>query len=113
MNSNYDQRVLIDTDTLSWESTEQAGFFKKLLSSRDNAETALIELKANTVLSPSSKINSVELLVLEGSYINEFGEFPQGSYLRLGAEDESSVRTTQGCIVFRKINYFNDENSAS
>lgn len=111
MNSDYDQRVLIDTDTLSWEPTDQAGVFKKLLSSRDNAETALIELKANTVLSPSSKINSVELLVLEGSYINEFGEFPHGSYLRLGAENESSVRTTQGCIVFRKTNYFDTDSS--
>lgn len=111
MNSDYDQRVLIDTDTLSWEPTEQSGVFKKLLSSRDDAETALIELKANAVLNPSSKINSVELLVLEGTYINEFGEFSQGTYLRLGAEDESSVTTALGCIVFRKINYFEDESS--
>ncbi|MGA9047052.1 cupin domain-containing protein [Sulfuricurvum sp.] len=111
MNSDYDQRVLIDTNALSWELTEQTGVFKKLLSSRDDTETALIELKENAVLNPSSKINSVELLVLEGSYINAFGEFPQGTYLRLGAEDEASVRTDHGCIVFRKINYFDTDSS--
>lgn len=111
MHSDYDKRALIHTDSLSWESTEQAGVFKKLLSSKDRHETALIKLTENAVLSSSSNSNSVELLVLEGTYINEFGEFPQGSYLRLPSEVESLVTTTAGCTIFRKTNYFDDDQS--
>lgn len=111
MNSNYDQKVLIDTKTLKWEATSSKGVFKKLLSSKDYTQTALIKLEENTVLSQVSKSNSVEIFVLEGTYINEFGEFAQGTYLRLPKEDESLVTSSDGCIIFRKINYFDDDQS--
>lgn len=109
MNSNYDQKISINTKALEWEATEVKGVFKKPLSSKDDTQTALIKLDKNTVLSQVSKLNSVEILVLEGTYVNEYGEFSQGTYLRLPQEDESLVTSIDGCIVFRKINYFNDD----
>lgn len=109
MNSNYDQKVFLNTTTLQWEETKAKGVLKKLLSSKDDTQTALIKLEENTVLSQVPKSNSVEIFVLEGTYINEYGEFTQGSYLRLPNEDESLVKSIDGCIVFRKINYFDDD----
>ena len=41
--------------------------------------------------------------------INEFGEFDSGTYLRLPKEDEAFVKSNIGCTIFRKINYFNDD----
>ncbi len=109
MNSDYEQRIPLDTKTLEWQTIENKNIFKKVLSFKDEAETAFVKMKKNTILNRHSKINSVELLVLEGTYINEFGEFREGAYLRLPKEDESFVKTTEGCTIFRKINYFNDE----
>ena len=108
MNSNYDQKVFVDTKTLKWEAMSAKGVFKKLLSSKDDTQTALIKLEENTVFSHVPQSNSVEIFVLEGTYINEFGEFSQGTYLRLPKEDESLVKSIDGCMVFRKINYFDD-----
>lgn len=111
MNSNYDEKAFVDTTILEWEATEVKCVFQKLLSSKDDTQTALIKLEKNTVLSQVPQSNSVEIFVLEGTYINEYGEFAQGTYLRLPKEDESLVKSIDGCIIFRKINYFDDDQS--
>lgn len=112
MNSDYDLRVLIQTKELPWEPTKQEGVYKKLLSSKENAETSIIKLTENALLNPVSTHSSTEVFILEGTYINEFGEYSQGTYLRLPREDESLVRTTSGCVFFRKTNDFDDDQSA-
>jgi len=111
MNSDYDQRVLIHTNDLPWEPTKQAGVFKKILSSQEHSESALYELKPNAVFNPVSTLSNTEIFVLEGTYINEYGTFSKGTYLRLPQEDESLVRSTDGCVIFRKANYFEDDQS--
>ena len=77
MNENYDKRVLIDTKSLIWQKTVQDNVLKKLLSSDLDNETALIKIEKNSTLNKNSKINSVEIFVLEGKYINQFGEFEE------------------------------------
>jgi len=109
MNDNYEKKVLIDTTVLVWEKTGSKKVFKKVLSSNNEEETALLKIEENAALNEKTKINSVEIFVLEGIYINEFGEFSQGTYLRFSKEDESLVTTTKGCTIFRKLNYPNDE----
>ncbi len=109
MNSNYEKRVSLDTTTLEWKETEHKNVYKKVFSSKIEEETALVKIEENGILNEKTKINSVEIFVLEGIYINEFGEFTNGTYLRLPKEDESLVKTTVGCIIFRKTNYFDDE----
>lgn len=109
MNSNYDEKAFVDTTTLKWEVTSVDGVFIKLLSSKDDTQTALLKLEKNTVLSQVPQSNSVEIFVLEGTYVNAYGEFAQGTYLRLPKEDESLVTSIDGCMVFRKINYFDDD----
>ncbi|RXJ83382.1 cupin domain-containing protein [Arcobacter cloacae] len=110
MNDNYEKRVLINTNDLKWIEDEVKGVSKKLLSKINNQETAIIKIEENYKLNTNSKINSVEILVLEGTYINEYGEFKSGTYLRLSKEDELFVESGKmGCIVFRKINHFTDE----
>jgi len=110
MNSDYEKKIIIDTKTLPWEECTHKHVFQKVLSTKDEAQTTLLKMEENALLNETSTLNSVELFVLEGTYINEFGEFKKGDYLRLPKEDESFVSTTQGCLVFRKTNYFNDNN---
>lgn len=109
MNSDYEKRASTDTKSLEWKETKYKNVFKKILSLKVEEETALIKIEKNGILNEKPKMNSVEIFVLEGIYINEFGEFTNGTYLRLPKEDESLVRTTNGCIIFRRINYFEDE----
>ncbi|MBL3520715.1 cupin domain-containing protein [Arcobacter lanthieri] len=109
MNEDYNKKVIIDTKSLQWGKSTHNNILKKILSYNLEKETALIKMEVNSILNKDSKINSVEIFILEGIYINEFGEFKAGTYLRLPKEDEAYVKTNIGCIIFRKINYFKDK----
>ena len=103
MNDNYEKRALINTNSIIWDETQTKTVFKKLLSKKDEEETSILKFEENSILNSESEINSVEIFVLEGTYINEFGEFKSGTYLRLPKEDEAFVKSNSGCTIFRKI----------
>ena len=109
MNSDYEQKALIDTNTIQWQETQVKNVFKKILAIKDKEETSLIRLNEGSVLNQEQKINSVEIFVLEGTYINEYGEYPQGTYLRLPEENEALVKSDKACVIFRKTNFFTDK----
>ena len=104
MNDNYETRVLINTNDLEWENTQNKGIYKKLLSKKEDEETSILKIEESSKLNNDSKINSVEIFVLEGVYKNEFGEFKSGTYLNLPNENEAFVSSTTGCVIFRKEN---------
>ncbi|UTJ07598.1 cupin domain-containing protein [Arcobacter roscoffensis] len=108
MNSDYEKKALIDTNNLEWQIDTQ-NVFKKVLSTKDEEETSLIKLQKNSSLNQETKINSVEVFVLEGTYINQYGKFLKGTYLKLSKENESLVKTDDNCVFFRKTNHFSDE----
>ena len=104
MNDNYETRALINTNDLEWENTQNKGIYKKLLSKKENEETSILKIEENSKLNNDSKINSVEIFVLEGIYKNEFGEFKSGTYLNLPNENEAFISSNTGCVIFRKEN---------
>ena len=104
MNDNYETRALINTNDLEWENTQNKGIYKKLLSKKEDEETSILKIEENSKLNNNSKINSVEIFVLEGVYKNEFGEFKSGTYLNLPNENEAFISSNTGCVIFRKEN---------
>ena len=110
MNNNYKKRVSINSNTLKWEKLKNKNVCKKILSKEGIKETALIKINKNSVKNDdSSLINSVEIFVLEGTYVNEFGSFEKGTYLRLPKEREKFISSESSCLLFRKTNYFSDD----
>lgn len=109
MNSDLSQRVVLETQHMEWEATQQDGVFKKLLSSDATTETALIRLEPDVTCALCEHAKYVEMFVVEGEYINRLGHHPQGSYLRYVNEDESKATTHGGCVIFCKINYAEDD----
>jgi len=105
VNDDYDVKVAIESDELDWEECCIYGSYVKLFSQKKLEETSLIKIEKGGFLSKTDVYNSVELLVLEGEYINEFGSYSKGTYIKLPKENEKFVRSEKGCVVFRKINY--------
>ena len=106
MNSDYEKRALIDTNKIQWQETKSKNVLIKNLAIKDIEETSFIKLNEDFFLSEASKVNAVEIFVLEGTYVNEYGEFPKGTYLRLPKEDEALVKADKACVIFRKTNHF-------
>lgn len=108
MNSDYEKRALINTNNIQWEKSNTKGLLKKLLSSKGKEETALLKFEKDYQSNDETKINAVEIYVLEGTYINEYGKFNQGTYLKFQKENEALINTNN-CVIFRKINHFENE----
>ena len=108
MNHDYEQRAFVDTNTIQWQEVETKDILKKILAIKDKEETSFIKLNEGSFLNQSEKINSVEIFVIEGTYINEYGEHPKGTYLRLPKENEALAKSNDGCVIFRKTNFFTD-----
>lgn len=109
MNSDYEKRALVNTNNIQWQECESKNVLKKILSLKEKEETSLIKLNETSILSEQENINSVEIFVLEGTYINEYGKHSKGSYLKLHKEDESLVKVNKDCLIFRKTNHFNNQ----
>ena len=108
MNHDYEQRAFIDTNTIQWQEVETKNILKKILAIKDKEETSFIKLNEGSFLNQTEKINSVEIFVIEGTYINEYGEHPKGTYLRLPKENEALAKSNDGCVIFSKTNFFTD-----
>ena len=107
MNNDFNKRALINTDEIPWQEYNYK-VYKKILSIGVKEETSIIKLQNDSKLNIKSNLNSVEIYVLEGTYINEYGIFEEGTYLKFSREDEAFVKTNSSCTIFRKINYFNE-----
>ena len=107
MNNDFNKRALINTDEIPWQEYNYK-VYKKILSIGVKEETSIIKLQNDSKLNIKSNLNSVEIYVLEGTYINEYGIFEEGTYLKFSREDEAFVKTNCSCTIFRKINYFNE-----
>ena len=105
INTDYDTAIAIEESTLAWQKDDELKVLKKIFSKDGDKETALIQIDKDSEYLKSTKINSVEVFVLEGVYTNEYGDFESGTYLKFTKEQESKIKTSSSCEVFKKINY--------
>jgi anti-sigma factor ChrR (cupin superfamily) len=84
INADYSQRVTLNHHDLPWVASPEAGVERKMLE-RQGGEVA----KATSIVryQPGSKFNvhthefGEEILVLEGIFSDEKGDYPAGTYL--------------------------------
>lgn len=105
INVEYDKSICLDEANLKWQNDDILNCDKKIFSLDENKETSLIKIDKNSTFHNSNRINSVEIFVLDGTYSNEFGDFKRGIYLKLPKENESKIKSLEGCEIFKKINY--------
>lgn len=105
INVEYDKSICLDEANLKWQNDDILNCDKKIFSLDEDKETSLIKIDKNSTFHNSNRINSVEIFVLDGTYSNEFGDFERGTYLKFPKEDESKIKSLEGCEVFKKINY--------
>ena len=105
INIEYDKAISLNEANLKWQYDDTLNCNKKIFSLDGKKETSLIKIDKNSTFHNSNKINSVEIFVLDGVYSNEFGDFEKGTYLKFPEENESKIKSINGCEIFRKINY--------
>lgn len=109
LNMNFAQAVHVDTATMAWQSSPFAGVWRKPLA-REEAEcghaTSLVRYEPGARFSAHPHPGGEEILVLEGMFEDEHGQYPTGTYLRNPPGFVHAPFSTHGCTLFVKLHQF-------
>ena len=106
---NFTERVVADLNHMPWESSPAPGVLRKPLA-REHREsghaTSLVRYEPGSRFSRHLHPNGEEILVLEGVFSDENGDYPAGTYLRNPPGSGHSPFSNEGCTLLVKLEQF-------
>ncbi len=112
LHADLSQRAVLDTHGLAWVSSPMDGVERRMLDRR-GGEVA----RASSIVryAPGSRFEQhhhgggEEILVLEGTFSDEHGDYPAGTYLRNPVGSEHAPFSEQGCTILVKLQQMNPD----
>lgn len=112
LHANLQQRVVLDTNALAWCPSPLVGVERRLLD-RLGGEVA----RATSIVryAPGSRFErhghggGEEILVLEGLFSDERGDYPTGTYLRNPPGSSHAPFSAAGCTILVKLRQMHPE----
>ena len=98
-------QLAIQTRHREWLPGLVPGLSVMPLHEYKNEHVALVKWEANTVFQPHTHIGGEEIFVLEGTFADEFGEYPKGTWLRNPPNSFHTPFTKDGCIILVKTGH--------
>ena len=86
VNSDFSTKVVIDTNRLIWVQSPARGVKRKFLDRVGNEvarASSLVRYAAKSSFAAHKHEGGEEILVLEGTFSDENGDYPAGTYLSL------------------------------
>ncbi|MEK8089592.1 cupin domain-containing protein [Thermithiobacillus plumbiphilus] len=108
INADHAERVAIDTNNIPWQPSPLPGVERKMLE-RNGAEqaraTSIVRYAPGARFSQHNHPRGEEILVLEGTFADELGEYPAGTYLRNPHNSVHAPYSPDGCVLLVKLRY--------
>jgi anti-sigma factor ChrR (cupin superfamily) len=98
-------RVCVDTRSAEWQAGMVAGLSVLPLDSVGSTHTALVRWAAGTRFSAHRHFGGEEILVLEGTFQDEFADYPAGTWLRNPHGSAHTPFSTGGCLIYVKVGH--------
>ena len=109
LNMDFSRRVVINTRTAPWQPSPMAGVWRKPLA-REDAEsghaTSVVRYEPGARFASHPHPGGEEILVLEGTFSDQHGDFGPGSYLRNPPGSSHAPFSVEGCVLFVKLHQF-------
>jgi len=101
-------RARVDTGALAWTASPARGVERRMIE-RDGGEaaraTSLVRYAPQSSFAAHRHPLGEEILVLEGTFGDESGDYPAGTYLRNPPGSAHAPRTREGCVIFVKLRH--------
>ena len=108
LNTNYSQRVVLDTHSLPWVASPQLLVERKLIE-RDGGEvaraTSIVRYQAGAQFPSHVHDLGEEIFVLDGVFSDEHGQYAAGSYLRNPPGSSHHPGSRDGCTLLVKLRH--------
>ncbi len=111
---DHSQRALVDPATLAWIDSPLPGVSRRMLE-RNGVEqaraTSIVRYAAGAGFDAHTHPQGEEILVLEGTFADEFGTYPAGTYLKNPPGSGHRPFSETGCTLFVKLRYIQPDDT--
>ncbi len=111
INADFNERVVIDTNTMNWTASPSAGVERKMLDRIGDEvarATTIVRFLPGANFSAHTHAKGEEFFVLDGTFGDEHGQYPAGSYVRNPAGTKHTPICPDGCTILVKLRQFDD-----
>jgi ChrR-like protein with cupin domain len=109
--TDYAKQEHVPFDSVEWVASPEPGVERKMLE-RDGGEiargTSIVRYAAGSSFPEHVHDRGEEILVLEGTFQDEHGDHPAGSYVRNPPGSRHRPFSVGGCVIFVKLRQFAD-----
>ncbi len=109
IHSNFGERIVLHTDELVWQASPAAGVMRKYLD-RVGDEVArassIVRYEPGTAFAQHAHDGGEEILVLDGCFSDEKGDYSAGMYLRNPPGSHHAPFSHDGCTLLVKLRQF-------
>ena len=109
VNADFNARVAIDARNMPWMASPQAGVERKMLDRVGDEvarATSIVRYAPGSVFAPHTHELGEEFLVLTGTFEDDQGAYPAGTYVRNPPGSRHRPFSTAGCEIFVKLRQF-------
>jgi anti-sigma factor ChrR (cupin superfamily) len=111
LNMDFTQTVAINTNQADWMDSPMPGVQRKPLA-REEAErghaTSIVRYEPGASFRAHDHPLGEEILVLEGVFSDETGDYPAGTYFRNPEGFRHAPFSKEGCLLLVKLHQFQD-----
>jgi anti-sigma factor ChrR (cupin superfamily) len=108
INSDYSQRVVINSHDLPWTSSPELGVDRRMLDRIGDEiakATSIVRYQPGSKFKPHIHDLGEEIFVLEGVSSDETGHYPAGSYIMNPPGSSHAPFSEEGCTLFVKLRH--------
>lgn len=106
LNTDFSQRLLIDTNAVPWTPSPTPGVDRRMLD-RIGGEvaraTSIVRYAPGSLFPPHTHDGGEEFIVLDGVFQDEHGDYPPGTYIRNPPTTRHKPGSASGCTIFVKL----------
>ena len=106
LHADLHQRAVLDTTALPWAPSPMAGVERRMLDRRGGEvarATSIVRYAPGSRFERHVHAGGEEILVLEGTFSDEQGDYAAGTYLRNPADSSHAPFSTGGCALLVKL----------
>ena len=103
---DFSQRALVHSASREWIASPMPGVERKPLDRVGDEvarATSIVRYAPNSAFSPHVHAGGEEIVVLEGVFQDEHGDYPVGSYIRNPPQSKHKPGSIDGCVIFVKL----------
>ena len=112
INADFEQRVVVHSAQMPWLDSPMPGVSRRPLDRVGDEvarATSIVRYGPGSKFSPHVHTGGEEIVVLEGVFQDEHGDFPAGSYIRNPPRSSHTPGSDAGCVIFVKLWQFDPQ----